>query len=192
MKIKREFYDVILQGSEATERQAYDYASQLDWGSEEKSIDTIENLKFIDTVNGIDIWYDTLADYYVFSDSEDDEIVETRGGKSRRGSGRTLTEMRKVFMTNLQRLEDVQHKSGNIYEDKRSGEIVMIKVNGDPYYIRYIDLNHLLLVNNLGAAQQQRGMSAHIRQYSDEPYYDDVRAWLRGELDTAELNGKEY
>ena len=63
-------YDYILQGWEATEQNAFDAALGLDWGS----IETTEGNRtrysdHIDTINGIEIYYDYGADYYYFVDN---------------------------------------------------------------------------------------------------------------------------
>ena len=67
-------YDHILQGADATEKNAIDHAKHLDWGEIEQTenIDfSRKNYDYIDTYNGIDIWYGWRGDYYVFSDKND-------------------------------------------------------------------------------------------------------------------------
>ena len=71
-------YDAILQGYEG-EEFALDYARQLDWGSEEYQMvnDLPTYNQYIDTINGIDVYYDYGADYYFFVETEDEYA---RGG----------------------------------------------------------------------------------------------------------------
>jgi len=63
-------YDTILQGHEATEEQAIDWASGFDFSQSELNDDTITFKRYIDTVNGIDVYYDYGADYYFFAPAE--------------------------------------------------------------------------------------------------------------------------
>jgi len=64
-------YDIILQGSEATEQNAIDLCNGLDWSEVEVYEDRMyEYSSYFDTVNGIDIYYDYGADYYYFVDPE--------------------------------------------------------------------------------------------------------------------------
>ncbi len=65
-------YDLVLQGSEATESNAIDTALGLDWGSEETREGSTLHTQYIDTVNGIDIFHQYGADYYMFAPSKDD------------------------------------------------------------------------------------------------------------------------
>lgn len=60
-------YDIILQGSEATEKNAYDVASQFDFSECELCEDKASNSNYIDIVGSIDIYYNYAADYYFFS-----------------------------------------------------------------------------------------------------------------------------
>lgn len=65
-------YDYILQGSEATEENAYDATNCLVWS--EVEVLEIENMfphsRYIDTINGIEIFYNYGADYYFFCEEE--------------------------------------------------------------------------------------------------------------------------
>lgn len=65
-------YDPILDGYMGKEF-AMDYARGLDWGSSEYQIIAIlpKYKNYIDTVNGIDIYYDYGADYYFFVENDD-------------------------------------------------------------------------------------------------------------------------
>ena len=62
-------YDAILEGDEATEANALDYARGMVWDEVEASEQEIKYSQFIDTVNGIDVYYDYGADYYFFADA---------------------------------------------------------------------------------------------------------------------------
>ena len=61
-------YDAILEGGSAAE--AMDYARGMVWMEVESSEQEITHKRFVDTVDGIDVYYDYGADYYFFSDSE--------------------------------------------------------------------------------------------------------------------------
>ena len=66
-------YNHILQGHEATEENAYDHARGIDWQDVEKTDNpTLPYLQYIDTINGIDIWYVYADGSYLFSDEYDD------------------------------------------------------------------------------------------------------------------------
>ena len=60
-------YDAIYTGEEA---DALDYARGMVWMEVESSEQEIKYAEFVDTVDGIDVYYDYGADYYFFSDSE--------------------------------------------------------------------------------------------------------------------------
>jgi hypothetical protein len=62
-------YDAILEGDEATEANALDYARGMVWDEVEVSEQEIKYSQFIDTVNGIDVYYDYGADYYFFAEA---------------------------------------------------------------------------------------------------------------------------
>jgi hypothetical protein len=95
-------YDHILQGSEATLENAIEHAIGFDFGSSEYKIkETVypNTSDYKDTKNGIDIYYNSVANYYFFVEektqpSEDEcedyynEIITTQeefiiGGKMR-------------------------------------------------------------------------------------------------------------
>lgn len=64
-------YDHILQGSEATEKNAFNFATYFNFSdveTEEKEMPKYSN--FIETVNDIDIYYCFGADYYFFTESD--------------------------------------------------------------------------------------------------------------------------
>ena len=69
-------YSTILQGNESTEENAREFAQGFDFSeddTEEYNIDSRSD--FIDTVNGIDIYYNMGADYYFFAESDEDESL---------------------------------------------------------------------------------------------------------------------
>ena len=61
-------YSVILQGSEATEQNAIDFAQGFDFSESEVEEYNTMDKTYIDTINGIDIYYQYGADYYFFTD----------------------------------------------------------------------------------------------------------------------------
>ena len=62
-------YDVILEGYHAqTEQDAVDWAAGFVFSECEKSNQRIDSGEYVDTVNGIDVYYDYSADYYFFCD----------------------------------------------------------------------------------------------------------------------------
>jgi hypothetical protein len=66
-------YSTILQGHEATEEQAIEYAQGFDFSEDDKE-DYSFNVhydNYIDTVNGIDVYYNNTADYYFFTDENE-------------------------------------------------------------------------------------------------------------------------
>jgi len=62
-------YSTILQGSEANEQNAIDFAQGYDFSEDETSEFNTLNKTYIDTVNGVDIYYDYAADYYFFAEN---------------------------------------------------------------------------------------------------------------------------
>jgi len=65
-------YDVILEGYQAPDgdSSAIDYARGMDWNEIETSEQSIAYGRYVDTVNGIDVYYDYGADYYFFTDTD--------------------------------------------------------------------------------------------------------------------------
>ncbi|MFT6841802.1 MAG: hypothetical protein ACI8Q1_000239 [Parvicella sp.] len=63
-------FDSICQGSDATEEIAREFASGFDFSESETSELNSPFKSYIDTVNGIEIYYDYAADYYFFSPKE--------------------------------------------------------------------------------------------------------------------------
>jgi len=65
-------YDFILQGSEATFKNAKNHARGQDWQSiEQTENNSLPYLEYKDTINGIDIWYCYGADIYLFTNEND-------------------------------------------------------------------------------------------------------------------------
>ena len=62
-------YSVILQGEEATEHNARNFALWFDFSESEVEEYSGAHNDYIDTVNGIDIYYQYGADYYFFVDA---------------------------------------------------------------------------------------------------------------------------
>lgn len=71
MSIFTAVYDAILQGDDATEENAIDYARGMVWSECETTEQSIGHCQHVDTVAGVHIYYDYAADYYFFTDAED-------------------------------------------------------------------------------------------------------------------------
>ena len=70
-------------------------------------------------------------------------------------------------------------KAKLVKESLNTEDYITIYVNDYPYFlIKYGDTTHLEMVNDkkyIGS-----GMASHIGQHFGEPYYDDLRTWLKG------------
>ena len=62
-------FDEILENS--TEQEALNHALRMVWGEVETSEQTIKYHNYIDTINGVGIYYDFGADYYFFTDESE-------------------------------------------------------------------------------------------------------------------------
>lgn len=71
MNVKPIIFDAILQGFEATESGALEYAACMCWGEVEAEPQSIGYANHIDTINGVGVYYDYAADYYFFTDETD-------------------------------------------------------------------------------------------------------------------------
>jgi len=60
-------FDAILQNGE-TEAFAIEYARGVDWTETEATEQTIGHARYIDTIDGIGVFYNYAADYYFFTD----------------------------------------------------------------------------------------------------------------------------
>lgn len=71
-------YNTILQGHEATEENARNFAQGFDFSQDEmeNTNTSIHYDNYIDTINGIEIYYNRTADYYFFADAEEEEEKE--------------------------------------------------------------------------------------------------------------------
>ena len=65
-------FDAILQGAEATETNAIEYARGMCWGECFANNQSIGYADFIDKINGVGVYYDYAADYYFFTDEGDE------------------------------------------------------------------------------------------------------------------------
>lgn len=61
-------YEYILAGDQACEESAKDSARNIVWQEIETSTQNIKYHRYIDTINGVEIYYDYGADYYFFVD----------------------------------------------------------------------------------------------------------------------------
>jgi hypothetical protein len=71
----KKFYDHILQGHEATKQMAYDTAAGLDWMEIETETTHYPDLSYVDTVNGVEIYYQVGSDSYLFAEEESEEMA---------------------------------------------------------------------------------------------------------------------
>jgi len=69
-------------------------------------------------------------------------------------------------------------------------KIASIKIDGHKWWIKKIDSTHLQMAFDLETivSHEIGTFVYHIRQFYDQPYYDDVRNWLHDK----ELPNKEY
>lgn len=65
-------FSTILQGEEATEEYAIEFARCFDFSEDETEEVTTRDKNYIDTVNGIEIYYQWRADYYFFVPESED------------------------------------------------------------------------------------------------------------------------
>ena len=65
-------YDAILDGYN-TQKDAIDYAHGMVWNECEATEQTIRYRDHIETVNGVGVYYDFVADYYFFTDETEGE-----------------------------------------------------------------------------------------------------------------------
>ena len=63
-------YDIILQGHEANDDFAMEYAKGFVFSDVGLSDGSTTHSTYIDTVGSIDIWYNYGADYYFFAPSD--------------------------------------------------------------------------------------------------------------------------
>lgn len=66
----KKFFDYILDN--ASEVEAKDCALGLDWSEIEIEENNYPYLNYIDTVNGVGIWYNYGCDSYYFTDESDE------------------------------------------------------------------------------------------------------------------------
>lgn len=115
------FFDFILQGSDATKENAYDAARGLDWMEMETKEATYPYLNYIDTINGVGIWYNYGADSYYFTD----EAIEE--GKSCLNEGEETGE--KQYQKNVYEgyEGDLQEVAKNLSEACQKLETAILK-----------------------------------------------------------------
>lgn len=64
----------------------------------------------------------------------------------------------------------------NIPED----EIIEIKIENYPYYLKRVDSTHFYMGNNKEGILDGAVIPSHINQHNGRSYHDDVRSWLKG------------
>lgn len=57
--------------------------------------------------------------------------------------------------------------------------IKIILKDGD-YWVKKIDSTHLMISNSKDGIDKNLAFAGHIAQYRDEPYYNDIKSWLKG------------
>lgn len=65
-------YPQILQHGGVDEQEALDWAAGFEFGEHDTQVQDIKYAEYVDTVNGIGVYYDYGADYYFFTDDEED------------------------------------------------------------------------------------------------------------------------
>ena len=77
---------------------------------------------------------------------------------------------------------------------KHTDVTAMIYVDDYPYYLKKEgDSTHFTMHNNDKHLDNPHLSSGnHIGQYRGEPYYEDVRSWLKDSLKSKDLNGRKY
>jgi hypothetical protein len=66
-------YNGILSGDYATEYDALEYARGVVWNEIETRQQSIVYANYIDTIDGVGVYYDFGADYYFFTDETEEE-----------------------------------------------------------------------------------------------------------------------
>lgn len=64
-------YDTILQS--VTQEEALDYARGMVWEEIETTKEKIYHSDFIETIEGVGVFYNYMADYYFFTEESEDE-----------------------------------------------------------------------------------------------------------------------
>ena len=64
-------YDTILQG--VTQEEALDYARGMVWEEIETTKEKIYHSDFIETIEGVGVFYNYMADYYFFTDETEEK-----------------------------------------------------------------------------------------------------------------------
>ena len=68
-------YDEILQNGES-EQDALEYARGMVWSECESTDQSIRYARYVDTVDGIEVYYDYGADYYFFCPCDQYELAD--------------------------------------------------------------------------------------------------------------------
>jgi antirestriction protein len=92
-----------------------------------------------------------------------------------------LMKREKMSMEELLNQIPTTWKKGGKMEDKKDKHV--INIDGYSWFLEKIDNTHFYMSND----KNHRGMAHHIRQHNGEPYYDEVKNWLK---DTFKAGGK--
>lgn len=69
-------------------------------------------------------------------------------------------------------------------------EVAKIFIDGEPWFIKKIDITHLSMANTRAGAERANGLTVrNVGEFRGEPIFDDLRAWLRGRLN---IEGNTY
>ena len=66
-------YNAILDGYNNTESDAIEYACGMVWSELDVQDSPIAYANYIDTIDGVGVYYDYGADYYFFTDETEDD-----------------------------------------------------------------------------------------------------------------------
>lgn len=87
--MKYKTYDCIFTSCEDfphfAEREAIEYARGMVWSEVETRVQSIAHARHIATVDGVGVYYDYGADYFFFTDEEEEEMEPVMGDPTHKG-----------------------------------------------------------------------------------------------------------
>ena len=118
----------------------------------------------------------TIGDmtYKVFKDGNGYNVSASKEGYSAWKVGKPMSKVEAVKLLNS--LVDTKGK-GNRFEDGGGveGHKHVLHIDGQNWFLEKIDSTHFYMSND----HNYRGMAHHIGQHKGEPYYEEVREWLK-------------
>lgn len=118
----------------------------------------------------------TIGDmtYKVFKDGNGYNVSASKAGYSAWKVGKPMSKVEAVKLLNS--LVDTKGK-GNRFEDGGGveGHKHVLHIDGQNWFLEKIDSTHFYMSND----HNYRGMAHHIGQHKGEPYYEEVREWLK-------------